>query len=180
MAQPIGTHFFEGELGVVQLEFDGADLGLTTEDTEIEFVEDIKDILFQQKGTQPYDKIPTGSAYRIKAKFGQINNTLLEKLLRGVTKSGIGGKSLKLGRDIYRSGRVNFAKELILYRVDSEGDESTDPYFKCTFYSAMPLEFDSMPFGADTQRGLTVTFYCFFDETKNAFGYTGYASSLGL
>lgn len=176
---PIGNNFIEGELGVVRLNFNGVELGKTTEDTVIEFIEDIKDIMFAQDGTQPADKIPTGQAYQVTCNLGEVTLARLEQLLRGITVSG---NSASFGADLYRSGKDNFAKELILSRVDSDGVASSDPLFKMTFYLAMPIISASLAtFGPDTQKTTPVTFYCFRDESNsNKFGFMGYASSVGL
>lgn len=177
---PIGNNFIEGVLGVVTLNFNGVELGKTIDETTIEFIEDLKDIMFAQDGTQPYDKIPTGQAYQVTTKIGEITWARLEKVLRGITL-GNSGNSAKLGRDIYRSGRDNFAKVLTLTRVDSDGNASTDPLFKLTFYKALPTVNGAIGgFGADVQREVEVVFYIFYDESKEAFGYAGYASSVGL
>ena len=175
---PIGSCFIEGVLGVCALNFNNVDLGKTIDEVSIEFIEDIKDIFYAQYGTQPYDKIPTGQAYQVTCKLGEITWERLKELMRGIETAGY---NAKLGQDIYRSGRENFAKELVLTRVDSDGNESTDPLYKLTFYKAMPTVSGSLgSFGPDTQREIEVVFYCFRDETKGAFGYSGYASSLGL
>lgn len=179
---PIGNNFIEGELGVVMLTFDSVDLGKTLEEANLEFVEDVKDINYAQNGTQPYDKIPTGQLYRITAKLGQPTWDRLKKLLRGVTHA-TGSDSAKLGRDIYRSGRINFAKQLVITRVDSDGNRSTNLRYRMTFFLAMPSVNGSIgAFGPDTQRGVDVTFDCFYDETAghSSFGYAGFASSLGI
>lgn len=177
---PIGNNILEGSLGVVQAEFNDIDMGKTTEDTELERIEDIKDIMYQQDGTQPYDMIPTGQAYRVIMTIGEITTTRLEQIVRGFTKSSIGGNSANLGRDIYRSGRDNFAKKLVLKRVDSDGVKSTNTFFHMTFYSAMPIITGNLQWGADTQRNLSMEFYCFFDSTNSSYGYIGYPSSLGI
>jgi hypothetical protein len=176
---PIGDTFIEGSLSVVQIEFDNVDLGYTTDATEMEFIEDLADILYQQFGTQPYDKIPTGQAIQITCVLGQITNARMEKLMRGITLSG-DGKSMNFGNDLYRSGRDNFAKEIVIKRVQSDGTVTTDPRFIFTGYVAMPMVTGPVSFEASTQRGLAVTFYLFKNIAKDSFGYTGYPSSLGL
>lgn len=176
---PIGNHFYDGPLGVVQLEFNSVDLGKTLDTTTIETIEDIFDIFYAQDGTQPYDKIPTGKAKLVTCQFAEVNNTLLSTLERGVTKSG-DGNTLKISRDLYRSGRTNFAKTLTIKRVDSEGNVSTDPFFIMNYYLAFPVITGSHEFGPDNQRVLEVQFYIMYNEAKEAFGYSGYASSVGL
>lgn len=176
---PIGNSWIEGELGVLQLEFDSLDLGYTTDATELEFIEDVADTFYQQFGTQPYDKIPTGQAYQLTCMLGQINPERLAKIARGITISG-DKKSMKAGSDLYRSGRTNFAKQLIARRVDSSGAVSTDPRFKFIAPKAFPMPSGNVSFEASTQKALSVTFYLFKDSTLDVFFYTGYASSLGL
>lgn len=180
MNPPIGNDFIEGPLGVVVINFNNVDLGKTIDEASLEFIEDMKDINFAQNGTQPYDKIPTGQAYQVTAKFGEITWNRLKEVIRGLTTSP-DGLSAKLGRDIYRSGRDNFAKPLLLTRVDSDGNASTNSLFKLHFYKAIPTVSGSIgSFGPDTQREVQVVFYCLYDETHEAFGYSGYASSVGL
>lgn len=182
MGAILGHDFIEGELGVINLNFDSVDLGKTTDVATLEFIEDVKDIMFAQNGTQPYDMIPTGQAYRLTAKLGQITLARLVKVLRGLTVSS-GGHSAKFGRDLYRSGRATFAKQLISTRVDSDGNNSTNQRHRLVFFLAMPTVNGALgPFGPDTQRDVEVAFYIFFDETtgREAFGYSGFASSLGM
>jgi len=175
---PMGLNFWEGELGVLNLVFNNVDVGKTTDETTLEFIEDMKDINFAQDGTQPHDKVPTGQAYQLTCKMGQITAARLAQVLRGLTVSG---NSVKLGRDIYRSGRDNFAKVLTATRVDSDGNSSADPVYRLYLYKALPTVNGAIgPFGPDTQRDVEVVFYIFYDETNEAFGYSGYASSLGL
>lgn len=176
---PIGNSFPDGPLGVVRIEFNNVDYGKTMDNTEIEFIEDIADIFHAQNGTQPYDKIPTGQAYQLTCQFSEIDTALLAAMMRGVTASG-GGKSASYCADLYRSGRDNFAKRLKVTRVQSDGTASSNLFFQLNFYKAMPMVTDPVIYGPDEQRTLNVTFYIFLDETENAFGYHGYASSVGL
>jgi hypothetical protein len=180
MANTVGNNFWEGSLGVVRIEFDSVDLGKTVDEANIEYIEDIKDIFYAQDGTQPADKYRTGAAYQVTASFGQITIPRIEKLIKGTEASGA-GNSLKLSRELYLSMREQEGKVLIVRRVDSEGAVSTNPDFILNFYNAAPLVTGStFIYGPDTQRVIEITFYVFFDETNLAFGYSGYASSLGL
>ena len=180
MARPIGLDFIEGVLGVVLLTYNNVDLGKTIDEASIEFIEDIKDINFAQDGTQPFDKIPTGQAYQVTVQIGELTWARLSQLMRGITVGGSGHSAL-LGRDIYRSGRDNFSFPLVVTRADSEGVREVDPFYSLTFYNAFPMPTGAMgAFGADNQRGMEVNFYCFYNETNEAFGYAGYASSLGV
>lgn len=177
---PLGNCFIEGPLGVVNLTFNSVDLGRAVNDTEMELIEDIKDIFYAQDGTQPADKIPTGQAYQLTFRMGEPTWERLNEASRGLTVSST-GKSALLGRDIYRSGKDSFAKQLDVYRVDSDGASSTDDFYKAVFWKAMPTVSGSIgAFGPDTQREVEVIFYIFYDATNSGYGYSGYASSLGL
>jgi len=177
---PIGNDFFEGPLGVCRLEFDGLAMGKTLEGVDVEWIEDIKDILYDQDGTQPNDKIPTGQAYQVTTSLAEITIKRMQKHLRGVTLGGTEHSAL-LGRDIYRSGFNNFAKELILRRVDSDGEASSDVNFRLKFWKAFPQVNGPLgSFGPDSQRVYEVVFYCFYDSDNGGFGFFGHASSLGL
>jgi hypothetical protein len=175
---PIGNNAWEGVLGVVRIEYDNLNCGKTTADTEMVPDQDIKDIIFQQDGTKYQDKVPTGIAWMLNCTFGVITTSLLDKMLEGLRPSG-SGNSLAIEKSIYFSWREN-AKVLIVRRVDSEGIASTDPRHRIKFYLAYPEITGNIQWGADTQRNLAVTFHIFWDETEKAFGYSGYATSLGL
>jgi len=175
---PIGNNFWEGPLGVVNLNFDSMDLGKTTDETELEYIEDLKEIFYAQDGTQPAELIPTGQGYRLTCKLAELTPARLAKLMRGFT---VVGNSVKLAVDLYRSGKTNFAKALTVTRADSDGTASTDPLFKLNIYKAFPKVSKPATFGPENQRTADVEFIIFRDAThSNAFGYSGYASSLGL
>ena len=182
MNPPIGANFIEGPLGVVDLNFNNVGLGKTMGGAELEFIEDMKDIKYDQDGTQPSDKIPTGQAYQVTCKLAEPEWARLEPLMRGLTVSP-GGNSVLLGSDIYRSGKVNFAKVLVITRVDSDGNKSTDPKFRLTMWKALPMVTGAIgPFEPDTQRTVNVVFYCFYDETAGheGYGFSGCGSSVGV
>lgn len=174
---PIGNDILEGPLGVVEIEFDGVNLGKTTDTTEILPETDYADIIYQQDGTKAYDRIPTGTSYVCTCSIGQITLARLTALRRDITSSS--GGSGKMTRDMYVSEREN-AKKLVITRVDSEGNASTDPKMKFTFYLAMCEITSALMYSSDTQRNLGLSFYIFYDEDEEAFGYFGYATSLGL
>lgn len=176
---PMGANFWEGVLGVVNVEFNGVDLGKTTADTEIQVDQDIKDIVFQQDGTKFADKVRTGIAYMVNCTFGEISTSLIEKVMTGCVVSD-DGQSLKMGRSIYQSMKDNESYPLVLKRVDSDGDSSANPLYRLKFYKVAAQITGNFQFGADTQRNLAVTFNVFWDETNDAFGYSGYASCFNL
>lgn len=175
----LGNNWFEGVLGVCQIEFNGVNLGKTMNEIEVTPIEDIQDIFFSQDGTQPADKIVTGQAYEVTCMFGEIDRELINEVLKGITLAG-GGQAVKMGRNLYVSGKASESHKLQIKRVDSEGTITTDPDFIASFYKAFPSVTGSFVYGPDSQRGLEVTFYIFYDETNTAYGYVGNPTSLGL
>jgi hypothetical protein len=176
---PIGNNFIEGVLGVVNVNFNGVNMGKTTADAEIVPDQDIKDILFQQDGTKYADKVRTGIVYQVTLTFGQLTTARVKELDQGYTVSG-GGNSMSFGRDLYRSWLETFAAQLILTRVDSEGNSSSNNFFRMIFPKAAPEITGNYQFGADTQRNLQVTFHIFYDAVRGTFGWFGNETSLGF
>lgn len=175
---PIGNNIWEGPLKVVSLKWNNIELGKTTSDTELAKNEDIKDIIYQQDGTQYHDKVPTGISYQINATFGEIDTELLEEMHDSMVKSG-DGNSLKIGKNLFHSWREQ-AKELEVTAVDGDGDDSTDALQKMIYLKTYPEITSPIVWGADSQRNLAITFHLFYDTDEDCFGYNGYATSLGI
>lgn len=175
---PIGNNIWEGSLKVCRVEYNGVDLGKTIGDVEIIKNEDVKDILYQQDGTQYYDKVPTGVSWQIQVPLGEISISLLTSMHDSMTASGA-GSSMKIGKNIYHSW-LEQALELKLKAIDEDGDASTDVLQSITCPKAYPEISTNIIYGADTQRGFTVIFHVFYDTTNDIFMYSGYASSLSI
>jgi hypothetical protein len=166
-------------LGVVKLKYKGLDLGKTTADTELTIDMDIKDIIYQQDGTKYADKVRTGQAIMINATFGEIKTSLLAKLQPGFTASG-DGNSMILSRSLYNSMKDNECGILLVTRVDQYGNEETSVRHRIKFFKAAAEITGPVQWGADTQRNVPVTFHCFWDNAKRAFGFSGNESSLSF
>lgn len=176
---PMGNNIWEGVLGVVDITFNNVPLGKTTAETTLAKDQDIKDIIFQQNGTKFADKVRTGLALMVNCTFGEISTALLEQMMPGWAASN-SGNSLNLGRSLYQSMKDDEAKVLLLKRVDSDGNASLDLRHRLKFYKAAPEITGEIQWGADVQRNLAITFHIFWDEAEDSFGYSGYATSLGL
>jgi len=176
---PMGLDFFEGEMGVVLLKFDGVDLGMTLDNTSLERLADIKDIKFAQRGTQPSDLVPTGQGWKLTTKLGETTLARLAKLTQGTT---VINHSAKLAQDLYRGAYDNFARRLEIVRCDSDGVASTRAEDRVVFYKAFPKVTGAIggPMGPDQQRGTDVEFTMLYDRGRCAFGFSGRASSVGL
>lgn len=184
--QSNGTKLLEGPLGNVNIGFDGYDLGDTTEDTVLTKVEDRKDILYSQQGTQPADHVSTGTHMELTCVFGEINTQLLKTVMyqfkTKTTNNGTGPDSGVFDRVQYCSLRDNYAKALRVSALDCDGVESTDAEDILNCYEVLPLVDENIiNWGADTQRKLPVTFYIYYkifdtplaSDRRGAFGYYG-------
>lgn len=155
-----GSDLFKDPLKVVQLGFKGYDLGLTTDTTTLKPELDIKDIMYQQKGTKAYDHVITGADWLLTATFGEIKTELLTVLCPYLVASGgsSGADSGHVKAEMYKSMLDNYAGVLkvapIADQVPSEEVENT-----MFFYIVIPLiNSDLINWGADVQRNLQVEF----------------------
>ena len=175
---PIGNNFIEGPLGVCRVSFNGVDYGKTLNNIEIQKDQDIKELFYAQDGTKRADNTRTGVMYMVTCEFAVPTIALLNAIDSGISKSGA-GNSASFGRNLYTLWSEE-TSELVLSRVDSEGDAYADNFFKMTFYKAHGEVTGPIVYGPDQQRTIQVTFHIYWDSTKNSFGYIGYETSLGL
>lgn len=184
------SYLLRGPLGNVLINFDGDDLGKTTEDTSLSKIEDVKDILYSQDGTQPSDHVSTGMMLQLNATFGEIRTSLLEKILYSFSTQAVdpsSDDSGTFGRYIYTSLRDNKAKKLIITATDANGAKRTDDDDILNFYEAVPIINENLVnWGADTQRNIPVEFKIYYSEfgasqvsggPSGAFGYYGNAAT---
>ncbi len=177
-----GSKLFSGPLGIVQIAFEGYDLGKTTADTTLVPDQDIKDIMYQQDGSKPADHVRTGQEYVLNATFGEIKTGLLKLLMAGITSVEDSGEdSAILEREMFGSMRTDEAGPLKVASVDENGLPSSDLEDILNFYEVIPIiAADLINWGADTQRNLPVEFRIKWYEFPaapgsllGAFGYVG-------
>ncbi len=182
------SFLLQGALGNVLINFGGDDLGKTTEDSQLTKIEDVKDILYSQDGTQPSDHISTGILYQLSATFGKIRTSLLEKILYSFSSEAVdpsSDDSGTFGRYIYLSLRDNKGAKLIVTATDENGVARTVDDDIMNFYEVVPLiDENIINWGADTQRNLPTRFMIYYSEfgasqvsggPVGAFGYYGSA-----
>lgn len=180
-----------GPLGVVKVGFNGFDMGKTTADATLEVVQNIKDIAYQQDGTMPADKVRTGIIYQVKVMFGEISTGLLAQVMDGFEQASVDplADAAVLTRSMYQSMRDNESAPLRIASVDSNGVESDLDKDVYSFYTAIAnIDGALINWGADTQRGVSVTFdiywrKCLTGESstrQGAFGYYGDPASFDL
>lgn len=173
-----------GPLGVVQIGFNGYNLGKTTADTVLTPNQAIKDIIFQQTGTMKADTVRTGVMFQLKATFGEINTGLLAAMMSGFVNpnSDANADAGFFDRDMYQSMRENEAGVLKVASVDANGVPSDLDENIAYWYEAVPMiDADLINWGADSQRELPVTFDIYWHEFATGesstydggFGYYG-------
>lgn len=174
----LGTNFWEGDMKIVDIAVAGTSLGKTTGGCSIQRTVNYKEIMKDQNGSVPYDKIRTGVGYQMKAIFSDLSISLYTKLCKDLTTTGL-LKSVKGGRKIFSSLRAE-AQYLDVTKYEDDGVTlSTDPDQKMHVYLAtaeITGDFDQS--GPDNQRTLEVTFDFWFDYTKKGYFYTGTESSV--
>lgn len=173
-----------GPLGVVKVGFKGYDLGKTTAETTMKVDQDIKDIIYQQDGTKPSDKVRTGAVVLITGTLGEVKTKTLALLQAGITAghSSADEDFGVLGRSVYQSMRDNEVGGLKLAACSADGIASEEPEDQFCFYEAVfNLTGNLVNWGADVQRGLPFEIYVFFypfaegqsTAHRGAFGYWG-------
>lgn len=161
------SKLLDGPLGVVQVGFDGYDLGKTTADTVLTPNQAIKDILYQQTGTMKADTVRTGIMFQLKATFGEINTGLLKEMMAGVAApiTDPNSDGAVFDRNLYQSMRDNEKGSLKIASVDANGVPSDIDENIGFFYEAVPMiDADLINWGADSQRELPVTFDIYWHE----------------
>lgn len=172
-----GTNIFDTPLGVVFIDYKGVDLGKTTDATKLMNEEDLKDILYQQNGTKPFTKIRTGVSWMIQCVLGN----------PGLQRLGLINPNMKPSPSFIS---MDFSRQLFVDLQDEAGRlvvteminniRSTDPKRIMVFPKAAARMTTEIGWGVDLQRTVGVEFWCFVNEATQSFGYSGYASSLGL
>lgn len=173
-----------GPLGVVKVGFNGFDLGKTTSEAMLDVVQNIKDIVYQQDGTMPADKVRTGIIYQLKVTFGEISTGLLAEIMNGFEQASTdpNADAAVLTRSMYESQRENESAPLRIAKVDSNGVESDLDKDVMNFYIAIAnVDGTLINWGADTQRGVSVVFDVYWNKFADgesstydgAFGYYG-------
>lgn len=162
------SELLNGPLGNCLIGFDGYMLGLTNADTNIKSDDDVKEIMYSQEGTKAADHVITGQLGMLEATFAEIKTSLLTKLKHGFTSMavpGTGDDSATFGRYIYQSLRDNKAKALRVYATDANGVPLLDEFSVMNAYLAVPIINDNLiNWGADTQRGLQVSFMIYYKK----------------
>lgn len=155
------SKLFKNSVGVVQLAYDGYDLGKTNADTTISIDQDIMDVTYQQTGTKPADHIRTGMEWTVSATFSEISTSLIALLQGGVSSQNRSAvsDSMRLDPELYQSLIATKSGPLKIIAVDGDLGLSTREIDHWNFYRAIPIiDGDIVNWGADSQRSMPVMF----------------------
>jgi hypothetical protein len=151
-----GSGLLTGPLGVVQIGYKGYDLGMTVDAATLKPDLNIKDILYQQKGTKAADHVITGADWMLSGSFGEINTQLLKIIAPYLVGSNgtSGSDSGTFKASLYESLLETVADVVkvaqVVDQVPSESVEDTMYFYKGIFL----INADLINWGADVQRNL--------------------------
>lgn len=155
------SKLFNKTLGVVQLGFDGWNLGFTSAEANIEIDEDIQDIFFQQLGTKASDHFRTGADVMVNATFAELNTNLIALLWPLMSKDieSTGDDAAAIVPKYYESMVENESGVLRIVDVENT-TPSNNIQDTMTFYNAIPLPQSPIVWEAATQKNFVIQFKC--------------------
>lgn len=153
------------DLGPGRLEFNGTDCGPARGGIKVFVEESLVDILEDQHGVAPVDKINVGTLVRVEALFTRATLTQMGIWDESATVTGT-----KLEHDNkVGGGKFSGAKELILKpRVNQTTSTTNTEWWY--FHKASPQVNWEVPYDNENQRLFMVTFHCFPDDTSGRVG----------
>jgi len=147
----------------MRVNWNGVDLGGTTEGVTLSLKYETADIMIDQWGKTSADKKVSGQAYSVKMTLAEIKNKdTFHAAFQSAHEITSGGNKmiysdLQIGDSLLAKSQV-----LILHPLEkSDADLSED--FK--FFKAIPIQVSEVKYGPDKQSGLSVEFVIFPDST---------------
>lgn len=160
------------ELGPCQVKFgtDGSetDLGLTEGGVEIEFATQTVDLMSDQTGQAPQDRVIVGQTVMIRVPLAEITMDNWATALNQTKKHYSGSVGVP-GANLVGTSLLNSkAQSLVLIKyVDGSASTDSEDYFK--FAKAAPTGNFTVSFSRDGQRVMTVEFVAFLDTNSNLY-----------
>jgi hypothetical protein len=151
-----GSGLTAGPLGVIQLGFEGYDLGKTVAAATLKPDLDVKGINYQQEGTKDADHVITGADWMLTGSFGEINTELLKIIAPYLIASSgsVGSDSGYFKADMYES-LMDTASGVVKAAIVKDKVPSLEVEDTMFFYRALFLiNADLINWGADVQRNL--------------------------
>lgn len=149
-------------MSAATITFGGVSLGHTQGGVTFSYEPSTEDLLADQYGETPIDKVLTGETLTIQANLAEaVVGVLNSAMPAGAHALGGAGERLGMGTDAGYSLRAD-SKQLVLHPVDKAiGDTSED----VVIYKAVVADTVELNYEVDGQRVFEVTFAALVDET---------------
>ncbi|MCK9519136.1 MAG: hypothetical protein WC114_09530 [Smithellaceae bacterium] len=151
-----------GEVGPVQVKFDGVDLGYTKGGVTFEHKEETVAITYDQTGKNIQNRIGIGGSAVVKLALANPTLAQLEPLVPGAT---IDADGMIVKTSVGVDKRATMAKELILTIMDGDVP-STNPEATLVIFKAIPTYEGSLKFDDSTQRSHSISFEALPDDAS--------------
>lgn len=163
-----------GRMSAARLTYGGVNIGHTTGGVSFNYEPSTEDLIFDQYGDTPVDKILTGENVQIVANLAEpVVGVLNSVIPGGLHALGSGGERLGVGRDAGYSLRAD-AKQLVLHPYDKADDDTDEDV---VIYKAVVAEAVELNYEVNGQRVFEVTFQALVDETYGAGRRLGHIGS---
>lgn len=149
-------------IGIVNVIFNGVDLGHTLDGVDVEVIKNFQDIQVDKYGEMPVDKAVIGSSATVKCKFAEPVVELLQYLNpQGQNNtSGVGSRA-GFGTDAGTLMR-QFAHALQLHPVKNANSDLSEDVL---FYQAVNVENIKLNYKVKNQAVVEASFECLVDES---------------
>lgn len=161
------------DYGVCGVSYNGVDLGHTSGGVVVSYEQKTEDVVVDQYGSTPVDKIFAGENVEVTLKLAEYT---LANLAVGMPKAehetGAEGSRLEFGANA-GSSLGDVAYVLRLHPIKNAAGVLDDDL---VFYKAVAIDKVELAFEVDKQRQVEVTMACLIDETKsegNRLGHIG-------
>lgn len=151
-----------GRMGAASITFGGQTIGHTSGGVTFHYEPHLNDIIFDQYGDTPADKILGGENLQIVVNLAEPVVDLLQVAIPEGIQAGSGGnKRLTIGKDAGFSLR-SVAAQLVLHPLDKTVSDTTEDV---VIYKAVVADTVELNYEVDNQRVFQVTFQALLDES---------------
>jgi hypothetical protein len=151
-----------GEVGPVQVKFNGVDLGYTKGGVTFDHKEETVAITYDQTGKNVQNRIGIGGSATVKLELANPTLAQLEALVPGAT---VDANGMIVKTSVGVDKRATMAQELILTIYDGDAP-SVDPDATLVIFKAIPTYEGSLKFDDSTQRSHAISFEALPDDAS--------------
>ena len=161
-------------MGVCTVTYGGVSVGHTKGGVTFKYEPKFEDLMADQYGETPIDKVLTGENVTVEANLAEPQVTTLNIAMPAAANThGSSSERLAFGTDTGYSSRSD-AKALVLHPVDRA---ATDYSEDITLYKAVASDAVEIKYESDNQRVYAVTFTALVDETYGSGRRLGHIGS---